>query len=246
MPTAATLPPIFLTPEQICQFHREGFLVVENLTTRDDLNRVQELLDGLFARFKELPPELAFDLGDKKHHTGELVTPQINVAVRFELRLKETLVFERSLEVARQLLGPEAAYSYDHAIYKPPQNGREVPWHQDLAYGRNQRAVCFNANFWIPLQDATIENGCMQFIPWSNQGDLLKHRPIGGDPAVHTLEVDEPLDASKAVACPLKAGGATIQHGKTLHYTGPNRTDAPRRAWIINFGYPVGNTWQKG
>jgi hypothetical protein len=236
--------PVQVAPSDIAQFHRDGFFVLNTLTTLEDLNHIRELLDGLFDRYRELPPTLAFDLGDVKNHDGEQRMPQINSATQFEPRLKETLAFRNAEAIAKQLLGGGAYFNYDHAIYKPPRNGREVPWHQDLAYGHNANAICFNANFWIPLQDATLDNGCMQFIPHSHWGNLLPHHPVGHDPKVHTLASYE-IDARTAVACPVKAGGATIQHGKTLHFTGPNNTDAPRRAWIINFGYAVENTWTK-
>lgn len=242
MSTTMTAPK--LTGEQVSQYHREGFLRLDQFTTVEDIARVRDLIDGLFDRFDQLPKELAFDLGDVKHHDGRRVVPQINTAVRFEPRLKETHAFQNAIAIARQLLGPDANYSYDHAIYKPARSNKEVPWHQDLSYGRNPNAICFNANFWIPLQEATIENGCMWFIPWSHWGNLLPHHPAGHNPKVHTLECD-PIDAGAAVPCPLPAGGATIQHGKTLHYTGPNNTDAPRKAWIINVGYPVRPTWIK-
>lgn len=238
-----TLEPPVLSTAEVSHFFHQGFIVVEQLATLDDLAQVQELLDGLFARFRDLPPDLAFDLGGQKNHDGTQVTPQINVATRFEPRLLETQVFRNAHAIARQILGPEAVFSFDHAIYKPPRMGKAVPWHQDLAYGRNPHHIAYNANFWIPLQEATLENGCMQFIPFSHWGNLLPHRPVGGDPKVHTLEVWPPIDSRAVVACPLKPGGATIQHGKTLHYTAPNNTDKPRRAWILNFSMHVENTW---
>lgn len=231
-----------LTGEQVAKFHREGFLSVERFCLPEDLDVVRELLDALFDRFDELPRSLAFDLGDVKEHTGTQRVPQINTTIRFEPRLKETAVFRAAERMAKQLCGSDVTYSYDHAIYKPAQSRREVPWHQDLAYGRNPDAICFNANFWIPLQEATIENGCMQFIPHSHWGNLLPHHPVGHDPKVHTLECD-PINTSAAVACPLPPGGCTIQHGKTLHYTGPNITNQTRKAWILNFGFPVHATW---
>ncbi len=228
-----------LTTDQIVQFHRDGFLTLDRLAPRDEVQRIRELLDGLFDRFDELPKELAFDLGDLKHHAGERRTPQINNATQFEPRLLETQYFRNAQAIARQLLGPQAALSFDHAIYKPPHNGKEVPWHQDLAYGaRDGRdRICYGCNIWMPLQDATIESGCMQFIPHSHLGNLRPHHPIGHDPKVHTLETDG-VDGSKAAVCPVPAGGCTIHHAKTLHYTAPNATDHPRRALILFFGYP--------
>lgn len=233
-----------LTGEQVAQFHRDGFISVESFCTPADLVVVRELIDGLFERFDELPKTLAFDLGDVKLHDGAKVVPQINTCVRFEPRLKETAVYRNAEFIAKQICGSAVGYGYDHAIYKPAQSRREVPWHQDLAYGRDPDAICFNANFWVPLQEATIDNGCMHFIPHSHWGNLLPHHPVGHNPAVHTLECD-PIDTSASVACPLAPGGCTIQHGKTLHYTGPNITDSPRRAWIINFGLPITPTWKR-
>lgn len=246
MANTVIVEPPTLSSAQVSRFFHQGFLALEELTTLDDLAHVRELLDGLFARFRELPPDLAFDLGNQKNHDGTQVTPQINVATRFEPRLLETQVFRNAQTVAKQLLGEQARFSFDHAIYKPPRLGKEVPWHQDLAYGRNPDHVVFNANFWVPLQEATLENGCMQFIPYSHWGNLLPHRPVGGDPKVHTLEAWPPIDSRAAVACPLKPGGATIQHGKTLHFTAPNNSDKPRRAWILNFAAPIENTWATG
>jgi ectoine hydroxylase-related dioxygenase (phytanoyl-CoA dioxygenase family) len=68
----------------------------------------------------------------------------------------------------------------------------------------------------------------------------LPHHSIGHDPRIIGLEVDHPEAwAEKAVPCPIPAGGATIHHCRTLHYTGPNRSSGPRRAYILGFGAPA-------
>jgi hypothetical protein len=74
-------------------------------------------------------------------------------------------------------------------------------------------------------------------MPRTHALGVLPHHTIGHDPRVHGLEVDE-LDPSKAVACPIPPGGATIHHCRTLHYAGPNTTDSPRRAYILIFATP--------
>jgi len=236
MSTAAT--PV-LSHEEIIAYHRKGFGVVENLTTPADLERVRELLDGLFDRMDELPRELAFDLGDKKLHAGAKQIPQINNATRFEPRLLETQTYTRAFEAAKLILGSEATFRGDHSIYKPPHNERATPWHQDISYGARHvknpaDLLRWNIAFWIPLQTATIESGCMQFIPFSHLGNILSNHTIGHDPEAHTLETDG-VDTARAVACPIALGSATMHAPKTLHYTGPNKTDNPRRAWILNF-----------
>lgn len=222
-----------ITRQEIVDFFRNGFMTLERLTTPEDLAVVVRLLDGLFDRFHELPG--ALDLGNVKHHDGKQAIPQINGVMQVEPRLTETLTFRNALQAARWLLGEEASVVFDHAIYKPPHNEKETPWHQDMAYGRGPDHPSWNVAFWIPLQEATVQNGCMHFIPHSHLADLKPHHPAGHNPEMHTLETDE-VDPGKAVPCPVPAGGATLHLPKTLHHTGPNRTDIHRKVWIINFG----------
>lgn len=65
--------------------------------------------------------------------------------------------------------------------------------------------------------------------------EVVSHHSIGNDPRVHGLEA-EGIDTAGAVACPIRAGSATFHLSKTLHYTGPNRSEGPRRAYILGAG----------
>jgi ectoine hydroxylase-related dioxygenase (phytanoyl-CoA dioxygenase family) len=94
------------------------------------------------------------------------------------------------------------------------------------------------AHFWIPMQAATVESGCMWFIPRSHLGNLRMHHPVANDPGNHTLETDEIEAENRQVPCAVPAGGCSIHGPKTMHYTGPNETDQARRAWILIFGLP--------
>ena len=59
---------------------------------------------------------------------------------------------------------------------EPAGRGGATPWHQDEAYRADPNFAYNQVSFWIPLQHATEQNGCMQFIPGSKKGDLLTHR----------------------------------------------------------------------
>ncbi len=73
--------------------------------------------------------------------------------------------------------------------------------HQDEAYWRtkkNNRSI----SIMVPLQEATLENGCMQFIPGSHKLNILNHHSIDHNPRVQRLELDgDQADLSRAVAC---------------------------------------------
>ena len=121
-------------------------------------------------------------------------------------------------------------------ILKPARYGVETPWHQDEAYW-NPEVIPHSLSVWLPLDPSAVDSGCMQFIPSSHKTDVRWHRHINNDPLVHGLVTDD-VAPSQAVACPIPAGGATFHHCRTLHYSGPNLTDAPRRAYILVFGAP--------
>jgi ectoine hydroxylase-related dioxygenase (phytanoyl-CoA dioxygenase family) len=142
-----------------------------------------------------------------------------------------------ALEIAQQLLGENVERGDEHAIRKPADDGAATPWHQDEAYW--DPSFSYEAlSIWTPLQDATLVNGCMQFIPGSHRDRrILPHHSIGHDVRIHGLETDD-VDPRLAVACPLAPGGCTIHHCRTLHYTGPNSSNQPRRAYILTFRQP--------
>ena len=153
--------------------------------------------------------------------------------------LRETIYFRNARRLAATLLGAEEAVvsGGGHMILKPAGYGRETPWHQDEAYW-DPKVVPQSLSDRLPLDPATVESGCMQFIPGSHKGEVRWHRHIDNDPTVHGLVTDE-VDASQAVACPIPAGGATFHTCRTMHYAGPNRGDRPRRAYILVLGTPA-------
>ena len=97
-----------------------------------------------------------------------------------------------------------------HALQAGP-HGESAPWHQDEAYWEPDLDYHAVGN-WMPLDDADIDNGCLWFSPGSHRLDVLAHKHKGDDPAVHILELVEPVDTSAAVPVPTRAGGAPFHH----------------------------------
>jgi len=232
----AKSPTVELTSEQIEFYHREGYVALDAITTPEEVEWLRTIYDRLFKMRAGREEGNQFDLAGPDQEGTEAALPQILGPSKYAPELKEGLFRVNALHVARQLLGPDAIYQGEHAIFKPARFGAATPWHQDEAYWNP--ALKYNAlSLWIPLQPATIENGCMQFVPKSHLWEVLPHHTIGNDPRVHGLEVDA-ADTSTSVACPLPPGGATLHHNRTLHYTGPNLSVVPRRAYILGFGVP--------
>jgi ectoine hydroxylase-related dioxygenase (phytanoyl-CoA dioxygenase family) len=229
-------PTVSLTPDQISFYRQNGFLAIDAITSQDEVAWMRGIYDDLFARRVGREEGNQFDLAGTDEEGKEAALPQILGPSDYAPELKAAQCQVNALHIARQLLGAEADGGGDHAILKPALIGAETPWHQDEAYW--DPATAYNSiSIWIPLQEATLENGCMWFVPGSHMFEVQPHHPINNDPRIHGLEIDE-ADVSTAVACPIPAGGATIHHCRTLHYTGPNRSDQPRRAYIVGYGLP--------
>jgi Phytanoyl-CoA dioxygenase (PhyH) len=221
-------------PESLAaRFARDGFATIDRLSTPADIALIRTLLDPLFDRFDSLG-DRAVDLASLYVRGAVVKSPEINETVSLEPRLRDTDTYRRCRQIAQELLRAPVGYQFDHAIYKPPHNQAPTPWHQDEAY--NLEPIPLRSiHFWIPLQPATEENGCMWFVPGSHRGPLLEHYVASQRARGGTLAARD-VDVSNAVVCPLPIAGATIHHPLTLHYTGANQSDQYRRAWILHFG----------
>lgn len=227
-----------VTPEQIAFFRENGYLRIERITSDEEIEWLKGIYDRLFReRMGEEYGEY-FDLGGKRAHDGREVLPQVLGPEKKFPALRETNYFRNSRRIISLLMGADEAdiNGGGHMIFKPAQYGAPTPWHQDEAYW-DADIIPNSASSWMPLDVATVDSGCLHFIPGSHHDDVHWHKHIDDDPTVHGL-LTEDVDASKAVACPLPPGGATFHHCRTLHYAGPNITDNPRRAYILVLGTP--------
>ena len=225
-----TCDPPSVSASQIADFQRNGFLVLERITTPEDVEHIAGLLSGLYARYNEfMRARRAYDLAGETSGLPRIL--EINRTLELEPALATTLTFSRCRALAEQLLGKKVEYRFDHTIYKPAFNGAATAWHQDEVYTLDPRLV--TAHFWVPLHDVSVERGCMHFIPGSHLHGIQPHRRLNGHS--HVREAVD-VDAGGAVACPLRIGDATVHVPRTLHYTGPNLTPWPRTAWSLEFG----------
>ncbi len=128
--------------------------------------------------------------GDRLELAGDAdrpILPQIVNPERYAPELLETVAYANAASIALALLGDEATPGGMHAIRKPAHHGAATPWHQDEAYWaptHDHDAI----SVWMPLQPATLENGCMQFVRGSQHDAVRPHRLISPD--AHGLVVD--------------------------------------------------------
>lgn len=221
------------TPEEVEFYAENGYLVVERITTDEEI----EWLTKVFMAVFDEPSPATFEPGKEKDQVGP---PQILQSLMPEMRFPEllhTTYYRNAKKYAAALmkLPEDDLRMWGHMLMKPPRKSRPAPWHQDEAYWEPE--YDYNAiAAWLPLHDVSIERGCMQFIPGSNNGEVLTHGYVG-DPAGNLL-IAEGVDETKAAPCELQQGACTFHHPRTLHYTAPNTTDEPRLAFPMEFQLP--------
>lgn len=228
--------PFTLSPEQIARFDGEGFLAICGLAPSAEIDRVRTIYDRLFAEKAGHERGLHLDMvsPDDNATAAPRLTQLLNPS-EFAPELCGTDFRKNALMIARQLLGDDAEPWFEHAICKPARHGAATPWHQDDAH-RNDPGVTYRQiSIWMPLQEATIENGCMRYIPGSHRGPVLAHRSPNDDPRIMALECAGDFDATREIFVPLCAGDAVIHDSRTLHGANANLTGAPRRAYIMAF-----------
>jgi ectoine hydroxylase-related dioxygenase (phytanoyl-CoA dioxygenase family) len=232
--------PSLLSRAQVDFYHREGYLAIDQLTTPEDVAALRESYDRIFAQQAGREEGNEFDLAGTDEDGKPKALPQILNPAKYAPEMNDSLLLRNARQAVRELLGPEASCNIAHAIFKPAQIGAETPWHQDAAYW-NPGVIPRGISIWVPLQEATPENGCMYFVPRSHLLDIVPHQSINNDPRIHGLELapSERHRVADAVACPLPPGGATFHGGFMFHYTPPNRSPVPRRALILMGGLPA-------
>ncbi len=135
-------------------------------------------------------------------------------------------------------------------IFKPPHIGGEVVCHQDSTYIYTDPESC--VGFWFALEDATIENGCMHFIPGGHKMPLKKRNYRDENGTIVNEMIDEsPFPEHLKVPAEAPAGTLVIFDGRAPHLSGPNRSDKSRHAYTLhaidrNCHYPASNWLQRG
>jgi hypothetical protein len=223
-----------LSSEQVESFREQGFLSLERITSDEDVAALRESYDRIFAERAGRDEGFQFDLAGTDEEGKQARLPQILAPAKYAPEMNDSQLLQNATKIARQILGDDANCSFVHAILKPALDGAETPWHQDAAYW-NPNVMARSISIWVPLQEATLENGCMEFVPGSHKLDVVPHQSIGGDTRVHGLELTEESrhHVENVVPCPIPAGGCTIHHGYMLHGAGANRSNRPRRALIL-------------
>jgi ectoine hydroxylase-related dioxygenase (phytanoyl-CoA dioxygenase family) len=217
-----------LARAQAEQFDRDGFVVLEGLLDRREIERALAEIDPRDRETEEFlrtRPDGRFMILE-----SGAITFSVHLVARSRA-LAELAAHPVFTGLCRDLIGEDANLYWDQAVYKKPEKPRRFPWHQDNGYTYvepQQYLTC-----WAALTDATEENGCPWVAPGLHRLGTLRHRYV--EPLGYECFAKPP----RAIPAPVRAGGAVVFSSLTPHLTGPNTTDAVRKAYILQYA-PAG------
>ena len=135
---------------------------------------------------------------------------------------------------AAQLLGGSVRFWHDQLFCKPAHHGGVVAWHQDYSYWTRTEPMA-HLSCWIGLDEATRDNGCLQYIPGSHRWKLLPITGLANNmTAIASVLSEEQKAQFKSVAVELQAGECSFHHPLMVHGSYENRSLGPRRGAVIN------------
>jgi ectoine hydroxylase-related dioxygenase (phytanoyl-CoA dioxygenase family) len=153
--------------------------------------------------------------------------------------MRELIYDRRIAQMAGELAGVSGLRVWhDQALIKPPY-GNPTAWHLDNPYWSFSSRDSISV--WIALDDATLANGCMSYLPGTHQTARFDNAGIGPNLGGLFKIYPEWLKIDP-VAVPVPAGSAVFHNGLTAHAAGANMTNKPRRAMTCGF-MPDGATF---
>ena len=162
----------------------------------------------------------------------------------------EAFSHSRALDaIARGLGVTDPAIIQSMYIFKPPRIGGEVVFHQDSTYIYTEPESCIG--FWFALEDATLENGCMHFIPGAHKEPLRERNYRTGDYSLTTETLDDAAwPEDQAIAAEAATGTLVVFDGRAPHMSLPNTSDKSRHAYTLHVidqacHYPEDNWLQR-
>ena len=239
-----------LNPGQLSFYANQGYLVVADLfppealgPVIDDLSREIDLAARRTyseGRLRQLFEQEPFERRLLRICEAVEDPSDILSTVRGKRRSQgmfEVITHPAILDIVESVIGPEilAHPQFNVRAKLPGQDTTVVPWHQDLAYLQPDAEGTFMVNFWIPLVDATSENGGMEVIPGSHKTGLIAHEGDMGPAGNFHGIPDERLPEGTPVACPIRKGGLLVIQHKTAHRSLPNTSDHIR--WSLDLRY---------
>jgi len=264
-----------LSEEQVRQYHQQGYLVLSNVFSEQEIDTLKQAALGIVSEFDVSRHRSVFTTKDRDAGRDEYFFDSAEAVHCFleegaldehgELnRLKELAInkighamhdrvpeftdFCRLPVIGQALrdIGYQAPQLWQTMyIFKQPGIGGEVRWHQDASYLNS--AAPGVTGVWIAIEDATRDNGCLWMQPGQHHSPLREIYQVDWSSRTGTLRtLDETAwTVGVAEAMEVPAGSAVLFNDRMPHYSSQNLSDASRHAFTLHIA-ESGAVWSPG
>jgi hypothetical protein len=223
-----------LSDEQVAHFNEYGYVSGIKLLEEWQADRLNEELAGI-ADPAHPGNSLFYQFASNESADINTVLFHALGAWRITKGFHDILWNPAFVMAASQLLGNRAVrFWHDQLFCKPARHGGVVAWHQDYSYW-TRTAPLQHLTCWVGLDNATTENGCLYYVPYSQHWGLLDKPELAGDmEGVLDYLTPEQKAGFKPVPIELKKGYAAFHHPLLVHGSYENRSEHSRRAFVLN------------
>ncbi|XP_067144443.1 phytanoyl-CoA dioxygenase domain-containing protein 1-like [Centruroides vittatus] len=252
-----------VNPEDVKKYYDEGFLVIPNFLTlqevdllKSECTKVIEKMNpsdtsvihvGSYERGDEYYMESAskihfFFEADSVDDEGELIIPKEDAVEKVAHALHlcndvfKKFTFSRKVKDLLKKLGfVDPVVTQSMYIFKHPRIGAEVIPHQDATFLHTVPDSNL-VGLWFPIEDATLQNGCLHFVPGSHKGEVYKRyvRNFDGTNSMKTVLTPPNYTDEDWVPAIAPKGSCVLIHGKVFHKSEKNLSTKPRPAYTFH------------
>lgn len=215
---STTQNPTSLTAEQVADFNRNGYVTGIRIFDGEEITAIRQYFDELLAR------TLAAGGNSYSISTAHL---------RYG-RVYDILTDPRIVARVKDLLGENVVAWGSHFFCKMPGDGKRVSWHQDSSYWPLTPSMAVTV--WLAIDDATVENACMRYIPGTHKFGHLTYTLSENDESnVLNQTVEGAESFGQPINVELKAGEISIHSDLLLHGSEANESDKRRCGLTLRY-----------
>ena len=221
-----------LTPEQVAQFHRNGYLKGSRVLTEEQVSAMQEEVLRVIRDREDKArkqPVLCHNMGKPEAPVWQIVN-----IWEASKPFAELIQHRQIVEEIAQLTDAKALRIWhDQIQFKPAATGGVNMWHQDSPYWPILKPQV-QVTAWVALDDVAADNGCMSMVPGSHLwGDAIPF--LRGLPSFDAMPAEWNGHKIEVKLAPVQKGEVHFHHGMTWHGSHANTSGRPRRAIALHY-----------